>query len=198
MERKNFLKTRGYGTVSVGVEAIEFAAVLAVILLGSLVMPILLNGHSGWFVKNNQFIIGPAVNCALIFAGINFRGWLKTAVVIFLPSVLALTLGLLAFSSIYAMYMIPAIWLGNLSIVLLFKYLHVHKGINFALTAFIAVAVKAGLIFGGYNVLVQFALLPTKVAGMMYLAMGVYQIITAAVGCVLAYLIVKLAYRKVN
>jgi hypothetical protein len=182
------------------VEIIEFAALLAIVLLTALALPQVLTlfGTNSWVSVNNQFIVGPIVNCALIFAGVNLRGWGRSLVLVSMPSVAAYMGGLiLASGSIYALAMIPAIWLGNLAILLSFKFFYANKKWNFALTAVIGIVIKFALIFGGFWLL-RTSLnnfnspMPAPVIDKLGVAMGVYQIYTAAIGAILAFGIVKL------
>ena len=129
--KQNFLDKRLNGQVGARVEAIEVAAIFAMLLVACLALPVALYGNTGFFGQYNQFIAGPIVNCALILGALNFRGKAKNIGVICAPSVLAVGIGFIGFMGIYAMYMIPAIWLGNAALVLGFKYLHVHKKMNF-------------------------------------------------------------------
>jgi hypothetical protein len=199
METNNFMDKRT-ATVSVKTELTEFALLLAVVLLTALALPqaLLLFGANSWVSVNNQFIVGPIVNCALIFAGVNLRGWGKSLILVSMPSVAAYLGGLiLASGSIYALAMIPAIWLGNLAILLSFKFFYANKKWNYALTAVIGIAIKFALIFGGF-LLLRMTLsninspMPAPVIDKLGLAMGVYQIYTAAVGAVLAFGVVNL------
>ena len=177
------------GKTSTLINVAELLGILLIIVGLCFVCPILISGKSGWFVQNNQFIIGPIVNCTLIYAAIRFKNWYKIGLVMFMPSVCAIVLGALAFSSVYAMYMIPFIWLGNALFILGFKYLFASKKVNYILTALVSIAAKASVIFAGYNLLVLFGAIPfgSPVAEMMLVAMGLYQFITATAGTVLAY-----------
>ena len=168
----------GTKAVAVRAQVIELAAVAGLLVLLCLVCPII--------QFNNQFIIGPVVNCTLIYTGVRLRGGLKTAGIICLPSACTLTLGLLGFGGIYAMYMLPFIWTGNLALVLGFRFLSKR---NYLTAAVLSVPVKAALIFFGYYLLLAVGLIPagSPVAQVMWSAMGVYQLITAAAGAVLAY-----------
>ena len=191
--KKSFLDKR-LNNVGARVEVIEVLAISAMLIVFCLALPILLFGKS--LPIENQLLIGPMVNCALIFGALNFRGVTKNVGVICAPSVLAVSVGLIGFMGVYAMYMIPAIWLGNVALVLSFKFFHVHKKVNFVATATIAIVAKVALIFGGFQLLVLMGAIPTGPAGAMVLGMGLYQLITATVGSVLAFGVVKALYRK--
>lgn len=195
-----FLNERAYAIGTRG-ETIELVTVFAIVFLTAIAASSLLFGSASWVTRNNQFIVGPLVNCALIIAGINFRGFAKVFGVIFLPSILAIVGGLVfATGSVYMLYMIPVIWVGNAAIVLLFKYLYTHKKMSYIATSLIAVCAKVGLIFAGYNLLTATGIIPSgsAVANTLWTAMGVNQLLTAAIGCVLAWGIIKAFYPKMT
>jgi hypothetical protein len=177
--------------VSGRAEVLELALALVAIVAVSLLLPLLS------IPINNQFIAGPVVNCALIVAGINFRGWIKTSAIIFAPSVAALIGGLIiAPLSTAMLYMIPAIWLGNAVIVLAFKYLYAHRRVNFVLTAILAVGAKVAIIFAFFSIYVSSGIISGPPAVIMSTVMGINQLITATIGAVLAFGIIKVAYPK--
>ena len=182
------------------VEVIEVSAVVLTLLLGGLVLPLLLKHMGGAAQANNQFIVGPMINCALIYAGIRFRGFFKSATIIFLPSILALT-GIMAFAvgNIYALYMIPAIWIGNVILFFAFKYLYAKKRANYITTAVVAITAKAAIIFGGFLLLGAIGAIPAPAAAStspMWYAMGIFQLVTATIGAVAAYAALRIV--KVN
>ena len=191
--KQSFLDKR-LNNVGARAEVIEVAVIAAVLLVACLVLPIALYGKNLPF--ENQLFIGPVVNCALVLAAMNFRGAAKNVGVICAPSVLAVGVGLIGFMGIYAMYMIPVLWLGNAVLVLGFKFFHVHRKVNFAAVAAAIIVSKAMLIFGGFGILVAVGLIPAAPAQAMLLNMSLYQLFTATVGCALAFAAVKTFYRK--
>ena len=65
-----------------------------------------------------------------------------------LPSISAIGSGLIFKSaSIYTVYMIPAIWLGNFALVYLYRKLSVQKKVNYILTSIAAILLKAAIIY---------------------------------------------------
>ena len=205
-------------SVAVGVwaEHVAFALLALAVIVCSLVVPIAIHGQKNWFAEYNQFFIGPVVNFALIYAAIRFRSRFsiaKIGVLVLLPSVCALTLGLLAFSSVYALYMIPAIWIGNITLVVLFRVFsrkaktgldfqvaeagsavatsRIASTRNFALVSLCAVVLKAGIIFAFFMILSTAGAIPAPFAAKMFLAMGAFQLVTASIGCVGAYFVRK-------
>ena len=183
---------RSIGTTT-RAEVIEISAVVLTLILGGLVLPLLFRAAGGTWSANGQFVVGPMVNCALIYAGVRFRGSVKTLAIICLPSALALGGGLLfALGSVYTLLMIPIIWVGNAAIVLFYKHLYAKKRANYITTSIVAIAVKVAIIFSGFLLLCAVGAIPAKTATVMSSAMGVFQIITAAAGAITAFAALKL------
>ena len=171
-------------------EIIELLSFAVVIFLTSFIMPLAIRGYDNFFTRYNQFFIGPVVNFVLILAGVRFKSRVKTLCTICLPSVFALSAGLIT-GGIYTLYMIPVIWLGNLVIVFTFRTLR-EKDItvaSYAPVAIIAVFLKAAVIFGGYNLLCVFNVIPSgsPAAAALWTAMGLNQLINAAIGSLFAF-----------
>ena len=101
-------------------------------------------------------------------------------------------------ASIFVMYMIPAIWLGNFALIYLFKKLYVEKKINYVGVSIVAVVAKAAAIFAGFNLLVFASVIPsgTPVAEALFAAMGINQLITASIGAIVAYGVLKMVYSR--
>jgi hypothetical protein len=174
-----FVNRRMYDT-SKAVEYAEFGALTAIAVL----VPLLLG--------QPQLLVGSAVNFMLIMAAINVRGWKKILPLIVLPSVAAVAGGFLFGPfTIFLVYMVPFIWVGNAILVFVFKYLYVTKGKNYAITLLIAAGLKAGFLFATALLLINLSILPLIFA----MAMGVMQIVTAIVGGFLVFP-VNLAYHK--
>ena len=186
--------------VSKQAEIIEVILIGLLAFLTPLIVPQLLNLIFGSGIGSySQYIVGTIVNSALIVAGINAKGWKKVIGIVTLPSLSALTSGLvLQTGSIYTVYMIPAIWIGNFAIIYLYKYLFIKKKFSYAISSIIAILTKVMAIFVGYNLLLAINLIPngSVVAKTLYTAMGMNQLITALLGSVLAFGIVRLIYRK--
>ena len=64
------------------------------------------------------------------------------------------------------------------------------------MSAGLGIIVKAGLIFGGFNVLTLLVQMPAPVQAALSTAMGINQVITAIIGSALAYGTVKLLYKN--
>jgi len=147
---------------------------------------------------NNQFIAGPAVNAALIVGAVRLSKLWGILPIVFLPSVSATVLNLFfAVGNQFMLMMIPAIWVGNLLLVLSFWIItNKEQGtrnrkqlIRFIVAAVIGIGLKVGVIFGTYFALVQFNAIPygSPVAIAMWTMMGVNQLITASIGAVIAF-----------
>ena len=173
--------------------AVETTAILAVLVVCGLAIPLLLQGSTSTFVQFNQFLVGPLVNCALIIAAIRFKRWYSALGIVCVPSVLAIAGGLVfALGNVFMLFMIPFIWLGNLALVMIFRYSPFRKGGArragvFIITAPIAICAKAALIFGGFLILFFTGAITGGPAAVMWNAMGLYQVITAVAGSVLAF-----------
>lgn len=198
---ENCLEKR-YVNVSDLIEFLEIFFISLGVFLTPLVVPQILSfvfGANSFLATNSQYVVGAIVNTSLIIAGINIKGWKKIIGIVILPSISALLSGsVLHLSSIYTLYMIPFIWLGNFALVYLFKFLFVSKKMNYILTSIIAILVKCAFIFGGYLVLLSTNVIPqnSKVAQVLMTSMGINQVITAAIGSIIAYAFVKLIYSK--
>lgn len=141
--------------------------------------------------KHPQIVVGSVVNFALIFAAINVRGVHKMLPLIVLPSISALAYGVLFGPfTIFLIYMLPFIWIGNTTLVILFKYLYVSKRINYGITLIVVALIKAGFLFGCALLLVELAVVPEVFAS----AMGLIQLETAVIGGLFA-LTVNLTYK---
>jgi len=199
----NYLNSRRY-EISKYAEVVEIILISLIVLLTPIVVPQLLNivfGETSLVATNSQYVVGSLVNTGLIVAAINIKGWKKIVSIITLPSISAMGSGLIFKSaSIYTVYMIPAIWLGNFALVYLYKYLYVNKNINYILSSVLAIIAKVAIIFVGFNLEVLTNIIPqgTKVVEMLKVAMGMNQLITATVGCIIAFGIVKLVYKNKN
>ena len=128
-------------------------------------LPLLLSGP--------QLLIGSIVNLFLI-ASVQKLSRSKAWPLAFLPSIAAVMHGVLFWPfTMFLVYMMPAIWLGNL--LLMYACTHISQQ-RIAILA--GSFVKAGLLFLIAFVLIQYALLPN----IFLQAMWVFQLITALIG----------------
>ncbi len=185
-------------------EIIEIICICLGVFAVPLVVPKLLTnifGKTSAIASNSQYVVGSIVNTLLILAGVNANGWKKVVGIVTLPSISALFGGLvLKTSNVYTLYMIPAIWIGNFAIIYLYRYLFVKKNLNYILTSLSAIFVKCAVIYGGFNLLVLAKIIPNgKVFAALNIAMGMNQIVTATIGSIIAFGLIKiLESKKVN
>lgn len=176
------------------------------IILGALLVPAvvpqflqLVFGKTSVIASNSQIIVGSIVNTALIMAGLNLKGWRKLVLIATLPSLSAVGSGYI-FGNLtkVTLFMIPGIWLGNFSLIILMKYLYANNKFNYAISAIISILVKVAIIFGVLNIWMAISVLPSQgaVANTLKNTMGLTQLITASIGAVISVLIIKLGFRK--
>lgn len=192
MERENVLN-KSIRDYSKQMDIIQ----IVLICIGALIVPTFLAslltkvfGANSFIATHSQIIVGGVVNTALIVTAINVKGWKKIIGVITLPSISTILGGyVFKTSSVYMVYMIPAIWIGNFTIVYLYKVLLLDKKINYFVTGIIATVVKVAIIFGGFSLLNAFGIFPEKLVQNLQVAMGQAQAITAIIGMVISYTI---------
>lgn len=79
-------------------------------------------------VTKSQLIIGSIVNASLIVAAMNLKGWAKILGVVTMPSISTILGGyVFKTASVFMIYMIPAIWIGNFALVYIYKAIFVQK-----------------------------------------------------------------------
>ena len=172
-------------------------------LLTPFIVPQLLQvifGKTSFIATNSQYVVGSIVNIALIFAGINLKGYKKIIGIITLPSISAICSGFIfKTASIYTVYMIPAIWLGNFALVYLYRKIYVEKKKNYILTSIIAILIKTAIIFFGFNLLTWFSVIPGegKIFQTLQLSMGMNQLVTATIAAIIvAGMVVAIKTKK--
>ncbi len=148
-------------------EYTEFA-ILCVIAAG---IPLIL--------RHPQLLVGVMVNFALMITAVNVRGWKKVIPLIMLPSIAA-TVGGFLFGSftIYLVFLIPVIWIGNATLVFVIKYLYGVKQFPYLMVVPIASVLKMMILYSVTFILVFIGVLPN----MFLTVMGVMQLTTAVVG----------------
>lgn len=130
-----------------------------------------------------QLLTGTLVNAFLIMAAMHFRGW-KVLPLVILPSAAALLNGVLFGPfTIFIVYMMPIIWIGNFILVYLFKKLHIAQNMNYWATLGISAIAKAALLFGAAFLFVNIGVLPA----IFLTAMGILQLGTAIAGGIVAF-----------
>lgn len=190
MEKENILEKtmRNY---SKGIEALQIiligiSALLVPTFLARLLTEIF--GQNSVIASNSQIIVGSIVNTALIITAINVKGWKKIISIVTLPSISTILGGyVFKIASVYMVYMIPAIWIGNFALVYLYKVLLLKKKLNYFIASIISIAVKVSIIFLSFNLINAFGIFPDKLVQNLQNAMGLTQIITATIGAVITY-----------
>lgn len=147
-------------------------------------------GQASVVATNSQIIIGTIVNMALVMTAINLKGWGKILGVVTMPSISTILGGyVFGTSSVFMVYMIPAIWIGNFILVYAFKLIMLDKNKNYFLAGIVGIVLKVLVIFGVFNVLNVFNIFPEKMVETLQTSMGLTQLITASLGVVLTSII---------
>lgn len=198
---ENILKqtTKDFSKTSENIQTIIIAllAFLVPTFLAQLIKNIF--GAQSIITANSQIIVGSVVNTVLIISALNLKGWSKTAFIITMPSISTILSGyVFKTASVYMVWMIPAIWLGNFALILAFKYIMLAKEKNYFIAAIIGIACKVAIIFGLFAVLNIFNVFPEKLVSNLQKAMSLTQLVTATIGCIIAFCINKFTFGKFN
>lgn len=154
-------------------------------------------GVESVIASNSQIIVGSVVNTILVVSALNLKGWSKTVFVVTMPSISTVMSGYVFKSaSVYMVWMIPAIWLGNFALIYAFKYIMIAKEKNYFVAAIVGIIVKVAIIFGFFMILNAFNVFPGKMVQNLQKAMSLIQLITATIGCLVAYAIFKVEKQK--
>lgn len=154
-------------------------------------------GAESVIASNSQIIVGSVVNTILVVAALNLKGWSKTVFVVTMPSISTVMSGYVFKSaSVYMVWMIPAIWLGNFALIYAFKYIMIAKEKNYFVAAIVGIIVKVAIIFGFFMILNAFNVFPGKMVQNLQKAMSLIQLITATIGCLVVYAIFKVEKQK--
>lgn len=150
-------------------------------------------GAESIIAQNSQIIVGSVVNTALIMAAINLKGWKKVLGVVTMPSVSTMLSGYVFKSaSVYMVYMIPAIWIGNFVLVYAYKLIMLSKERNYFFAGIAGVLAKVIVIAVGFMILKAFNIFPEKLITTLQTAMTTTQLITASIGAFIAFGIYKM------
>lgn len=198
---ENILKqtTKDFSKTSENIQTIIIAllAFLVPTFLAQLIKNIF--GAQSIITANSQIIVGSVVNTVLIISALNLKGWSKTAFIITMPSISTILSGyVFKTASVYMVWMIPAIWLGNFALILAFKYIMLAKEKNYFIAAIIGIVCKVAIIFGLFAVLNIFNVFPEKLVSNLQKAMSLTQLLTATIGCIIAFCINKFTFGKFN
>jgi hypothetical protein len=136
-----------------------------------------------FMIAHPQFVVGTIVNAMLITAALNIRGY-RLLPVILLPSIGVLTAGVIFGSfTVFLLYLIPFIWIGNAIIVYTFKIMKLHLKKNYLLTLLTGAALKSAFLFLSAFLLFKLAIIPI----IFLTTMGILQLTTALSGGIAAY-----------
>lgn len=154
-------------------------------------------GTQSIITANSQLIVGSIVNTALIISAINIKGWKKIIGVVTMPSISTMLSGyVFGTASVYMVYMIPAIWLGNFVLIYAYKFILLGKKKNYFLAGVVGIIAKVLVIFCAFELLNLFGIFPTKLVSNLQTAMGMTQLITASTGMLIAFAIYQVEKRK--
>lgn len=201
MEKENCLNEVTY-PLEKREEIIQWILLSILIFIVPLLVPQLLSlifGEASIIASNSQYVVGTIVNTALITTAINVKGFKQIAGLITLPSISAMCSGLIFKSaSIYSVYMIPAIWIGNFAFVYMYRKLVVQKKVNYLLTSVIAILLKAAIIYLCFRLFTFGNIIPNagKVFTALNVSMGLNQIITASMAAIIGIGINKIYKKK--
>lgn len=177
-------------------DTIQTIAIFLIALLVPTFLAQLINkvfGAQSIIAQNSQLIVGSVVNTALIMTAINLKGWKNILGVVTMPSISTILSGYVFKSaSVYMVYMIPAIWIGNFVLIYAYKLLMLSKEKNYFLAGIVGVVAKVLVIAGGFMILKSFGIFPDKLVANLQKAMTMTQLITASIGTVIAFAIYKI------
>ena len=157
----------------------------------------ILFGAQSVLATHSQIIVGSLVNTALIVSAINVKGWKKIIGIVTMPSVSTILSGyVFGTASVYMVYMIPAIWLGNFALIYAYKFILLGKKKNYFLAGIVGIVVKVLVIFGSFELLNVFSIFPAKLVSNLQMAMGYTQLITATIGMIISFVIYQIEKRK--
>ena len=136
-----------------------------------------------FFIGHPQIVVGIIVNSSLVLAALNLRNY-KLLPVIMLPSLAVLSRGLIFGPfTIFLVYMIPFIWIGNYLLVFSIKQFNLNKKISRFVSLGIGAGAKALFLF-----IVAFTLIKINFLPALFLTtMGLMQLYTAIAGGLLAF-----------
>jgi hypothetical protein len=134
-------------------------------------------------VGHPQIIVGVLVNSFLITTALNVKGF-RVLPVIISPVLGALSRGILFGPfTVFLVYMVPFIWIGNAILVFAFKSLNLDKKVNYWITLLTGSVVKAAFLFGIAYLLFSLKLVPA----LFLTTMGIFQLYTAILGGIVAF-----------
>jgi 4-hydroxybenzoate polyprenyltransferase len=134
-----------------------------------------------YFLGHPQWLVGIIVNAYLILGATYLKGY-KLLPAILLPSIGVMMAGLIFGSyTIFLLYLIPFIWIGNAIYAYAYKHLQFVK-MNKLFSIIGASGLKTAFLFLSALLLVTLGMIPA----LFLTAMGVLQLVTALAGGVVA------------
>ena len=135
-----------------------------------------------------QLFVGTLVNMSLIGSALYVKGR-KLLPIMILPSLGVLSRGVLFGPlTMYLLYMLPFIWLGNAVLVLSVKYFHLRLKQPYAFGAVLGSVLKFALLFSSTYLLYALGVVPAA----FLVAMGAMQLLTAVSAGILLWPINRL------
>ena len=132
-----------------------------------------------------QILIGSTVNAALVLSAFYLKGK-KVLPMIILPSIATISRGILFGPlTVYLVYLLPFIWLGNAVLIGMMKLLYIKLKGNYVVSSIFSISAKVSIIFASTYILFTLNVVPQA----LLLAMGLIQVITATIGCASAYFV---------
>jgi len=146
-----------------------------------------------FFIGHPQLLVGTIVNATLILSSVYLkRNFLLP--VIFMPSIAVLSRGLIFGPfTIFLLYFIPFIWIGNFIFTMFFKGMYIKNKTNYFITLLSGSFAKALFLFMVAMIFFKLNLVPE-----IFLAtMGTIQFTTAILGGIAAFAVIK-SREKIN
>lgn len=135
-----------------------------------------------------QWLVGTVINACLFLAAIYLPKKYFLPVVI-LPSLGVLSRGLIFGPfTLFLVYFLPFIWLGNLVLILIFRFIYSKVLKNFGIAALGAIMGKFVLLFLMANIYFKFSIVPA----VFLQAMGLNQLATALAGGAVVLIVLKI------
>lgn len=166
--------------------SIRFIARTAILLALTIVFQTM--GRAIPLGQFNQFITGSLVNACLLIAAATTGIWGGTAVALLAP------FGAILTGATMPLPFAPIVAVGNFILVLMFVLLRKKPVLGIGAGA----VLKFGFLFAGVNLFVKWAGMPAQKAGVMVATFSWPQLVTAAIGGVLALLVMKALNRTVS
>jgi hypothetical protein len=177
MEIYEFAKKTYYENIF-SVSALEENMHLAIYGLLAFLTPFML-GHP-------QLLVGTVVNTYLILGATYLKGH-KLLPLIVVPTFGVVARGMLFGPfTVFVLYMIPFIWIGNAILCYVHKYLHFRKA-NYAVSIAAGATLKTAFLFGSAYALVALGIIPA----LFLTTMGLFQLYTALMGGAAAWAVIK-------